>query len=584
MSDTDSNDKSWKRPANMELLDFPVEILEQIAIFIELPLDLTRLALVNKLFSNIVRPHFSQFLTFGIPSTGGGWRVQSQLDKITERRLRNVRHIEVIHSSKVNKWGSCDIRVSFPDGKEYEEVKKINNQQEVERIYGPFEDPEIAPTVFNNGVAEIIRSLKPGQLQSFRFNRHSYSRVFYGVEVDRQILSALTSPQTRLTKLTLAFDPCLGYDDCNVFNFPHLRYFNYNCYDVSGRYHRVFSLLSSCQDTLEELHTANWKPQNRGLEMDDRQSRIAIGFDAWEECSKCAKTCKWNEQPNGKRIHLKNLKRWNCSGYSSYTYDLVKIFQKKQILENVALRKYSESTSISFSNYSSKLGVDWEKYFSYPEFSGSPASNEELNHFLETTTGFEKVTVAGVPGMKSLWGWVEGLKKGHRESLRKLKVVSWALHTDEEDVEYIGNSLPNLEELTVEMKESIWTEFMPDCIFDESIFPKLEVFKSIGVPSRKENTFREKLCQKVLSSVLEGKLPPNLKKIYVGKANYIFIIDRETAVHGIGEVIKRSEIEDMVFEDRMTVDEALEIYGIKVTEIKNQNRRTVWQGRKEAYE
>ncbi|KAF3248278.1 hypothetical protein TWF192_006275 [Orbilia oligospora] len=559
MSDTDSNDKSWKRPANMELLDFPVEILEQIAIFIELPLDLTRLALVNKLFSNIVRPHFSQFLTFGIPSTGGGWRVQSQLDKITERRLRNVRHIEVIHSSKVNKWGSCDIRVSFPDGKEYEEVKKINNQQEVERIYGPFEDPEIAPTVFNNGVAEIIRSLKPGQLQSFRFNRHSYSRVFYGVEVDRQILSALTSPQTRLTKLTLAFDPCLGYDDCNVFNFPHLRYFNYNCYDVSGRYHRVFSLLSSCQDTLEELHTANWKPQNRGLEMDDRQSRIAIGFDAWEECSKCAKTCKWNEQPNGKRIHLKNLKRWNCSGYSSYTYDLVKIFQKKQILENVALRKYSESTSISFSNYSSKLGVDWEKYFSYPEFSGSPASNEELNHFLETTTGFEKVTVAGVP-------------------------VSWALHTDEEDVEYIGNSLPNLEELTVEMKESIWTEFMPDCIFDESIFPKLEVFKSIGVPSRKENTFREKLCQKVLSSVLEGKLPPNLKKIYVGKANYIFIIDRETAVHGIGEVIKRSEIEDMVFEDRMTVDEALEIYGIKVTEIKNQNRRTVWQGRKEAYE
>ncbi|KAF3290844.1 hypothetical protein TWF970_000106 [Orbilia oligospora] len=568
----------------MGLLNFPVEILEQIAIFIESPLDLTRLALVNKLFSNIVRPHFSQFLTLGIPSTGGGWRIQSQLDKITERQLRNVRHIEVMHSSKVKKWGSGDVRVSFPDGKEYEEVKKINSQQEVERIYGPFEDSEIAPTIFNERVAEIINNLKSGQLQSFRFNRHSYSRVFYRVEVDKQILSALASPQTRLTRLTLAFDPCLGYDDCSIFNFPHLRYFNYNCYDVSGRYHRVFSLLSSCQNTLEELHTANWKPQNRGLEMDDRQSKIAIGFEAWEECSKCAKICKRDKQADGKRIHLKNLKTWKCSGYSSYTYDLVKIFRQKKILEKVALRKYSERTSIGFSNYSSKSGVDWEKYFSYPEFNGSPASNEELNHFLEATAGFEKVTVSGVPGMKSPWGWVEGLKKRHRESLRKLKVVSWALHTDEEDVEYIGNSLPSLEELTVEMKESIWTEFMPDCIFDESIFPKLEVFKSIGVPSRKDNTFREKLCQKVLSSVLEGKLSPNLKKIYVGKANYVFIIDREKRDHEIAKVIEKTEIEDMVFEERMKIDEALEIYGIKVTEIKYQNRRTVWQGRKEVYE
>ncbi|KAK6500936.1 hypothetical protein TWF506_003694 [Arthrobotrys conoides] len=568
----------------MELMDFPIEILEEIVLFIKSPFDLSRLALVNKLFSNIARIRFSQFLTFGIPSAGGGWRIQSQIDKITERQLRNVRHIEVMHSSKVKRWGSCDIRVSFPDRKEYEEVKKIESPQEVERIYGPFEDSEIAPTMFNETVAEIIRNLKPGQLESFRFDRHGYSRVFYSVEVDKQILSALTSPQTRLTRLTLTFDPCLGYDDCSIFNFPHLIYLKYNCYDVGGRYHRVFSLLSSCQDTLQELHAANWKPHNRSYEMEDRESRLANGFDAWEGCTKCAKICKKRGQAGQKKIHLKSLKKWNCGGNLACVLDLVKIFQQKKILENVALQKYCESTSIGFSSSALKSGVDWEKYFTYQNSNGIPASNKELSHFLETTTGFEKLTVSGVPGIKFPWDWVEGLKKGHNESLRKLKVMSWALHTDEEDVEYIGNSLPNLEELTVEMKESIWTEFMPDCIFDNSIFPKLEVFKSIGVPSRKETTFREKLCQKILSSLLEGKLSPNLKKLYVGAANYIFTIDRQPNTNDVGELRGKSEIEDMVFEEKMTVDEALGIYGITVTELRNQSRRTSWQGGREVYE
>ncbi|RVD82191.1 uncharacterized protein DFL_006624 [Arthrobotrys flagrans] len=387
----------------MELMDFPLELLEQVVFFLGSTLDLANLALVNKLFSNVVRPYFSQFLTFGIPCASSGWRIQSQLDKITKQQLRNTRHIEVMHSTKISRWGPSDIRVSFPDGKEYEDVEKIGSKEEVERIYGPLEDTDMAPTIFNEKVAELINSLKPGQLESFRFNRHSYGRVFHRVEVDKQILAALTSPQTRLTKLTLTFDPCLGYDDCSIFNFPHLLYFKYDCYDVSGRYHRVFSLLSSCQDTLEELYAANWKPQGRGFESNDRQPKMAIGFAAWEGCNKCAGICKKTGWAGEKKIHLKNLKIWKCGGYSSYSYDLVRTFQQKKVLEDVALRKYKESNSIGFSNYDSHSAVGWQRYFSYPGYGGTPASNKELGHFFETTAGFERLTIGGVPSPKGTW-------------------------------------------------------------------------------------------------------------------------------------------------------------------------------------
>ncbi|KAK6504638.1 hypothetical protein TWF481_006577 [Arthrobotrys musiformis] len=564
----------------MGLMDFPVELLEQVAGFLESPSDFASLALVNILFSNISRPHFARFLTVAIPPCGGSWGIQSRLEKITKRQLRDLRHIEVIHSTEIKRWGASDINVNLPDDRELEEMRKRGYEEEIDRRkHGAPEDPDMALVSFNEKLAQLIRSLRPGQLQSFRFNRHSYGRVFHRVEVDRQILAALTSPQTRLTSLTLTFDPCLQYDDCSAFDFPYLRYLRYNCYDVSMRYHRVFSLLSSCQDTLEELHCANWKPQGRSFgDGADSRPKMVIGFESWKRCDECANICQMVGLDGEKRIHLKKLKTWKCNGYSSYISNMAEIFEYNGILKDVRLRKYSDSNSIGFSvPDANSEGVYWERYFCYP-VTGVPWSNSQLNDFLEATAGFEKLTIEGLPSPKFPWDWVEGLGYGHRDSLRKLKLKGWALHASEEDVEYIGNSLPNLEELTVEMKDSIWTDFMPDCIFDNSIFPKLRIFRSSGAPRKNDSTLREKCCEKTLCGVIGGKLPPNLQKVYVGTANYIFFIDREPEPKRLLETTGVSNLEEMLFEEKLTVDEALGMFGIKVTEIRNQNRRTTWQG------
>ncbi|KAK6528492.1 hypothetical protein TWF281_009733 [Arthrobotrys megalospora] len=572
----------------MGLQNFPVELLEQVVCFIESSCDLASFALANKLFSDIARPHFSRFLTFGIPYSNGGWSLQGPFNRITEQQLHRVRHIEVMHSSEVKRWGSNDIRVGFPTEKEYEAMKKFLSQEELARECGSLEDPDMAPTIFNEKLAQLIGKLRPGQLESFRFDRHSYSRVFFGIEIDTQILKALNAPQTRLTKLTLAFDPCVRYDDCSVFNFPHLLYFRYSCYDVAKRYHRIFSLLSSCQDTLEELYVANWQPAVRRYHTDTTQMSSCMmtnGFDAWKECGNCTQLCRRVGANGEKRIHLKNLKKWQCHGHPSYSYEMAKLFQREKILENVKLSKFKENGSISIlhSGHNSDSTVGWEKYFSYPSLDGCPSSPQELSDFFGSTTGFKEVSVLGLYIRGNCWEWIEGLRKGHLESLRKLKPGTWALSTDDDDVEYIGKSLSNLEELVVLMKQSIWTDPMPDCVFDKAIFPKLRSFKSTNQPSKKDLKLREKLCQKIFDSVSQGKLSPNLEKIYVGKANYVFTIERDNKHYG--EANNGTELEEMVFNGELTLEEALERYGIRVTETVNTNRRAVWMDKdNEVYE
>ncbi|KAK6345660.1 hypothetical protein TWF718_007570 [Orbilia javanica] len=553
----------------MGLTNLPPELLGQVALLLDSLRDLASLALVNKVFSDVVRPHFCRFITFGLPPEGRDWSVKNRFDSIPERHLRRIKHIEVIHSSRINRWGSSDVDLGFWRYK----------SSELDENYNVGEGYETAPTTFNKMLAELIGNLRPGQLESFRFNRHSCGRVSHRTDIDIPILAALTNPETRLTRLDLAFDPCLESEDCSIFNFPHLIYFSYKAYNVSSQYHRIFSLLSSCQDTLEEFHASNWRPHAS-------EPSMLSGFRGWRGCENCRRICRGTGLSGGKRIHLKSLKKWKLHGSSLCAHNMLALYHRESILDKVPVLKYGESSSIGFTCADGGSGLDWKtcwQYLLYQYF--EPREKATLSDFLEVTTGFEKVTFSKVCSAKSRWDWIEGLKKGHQKSLRRLKLKSCALSADEEDVEYIGNSFPDLEELTVEMKDSIGTDFIPDCVFDKSIFPSLKVFRSTGAPSKEDTSFREKICQKILSSLLAGKLSSNIQKIYVGTANYLFIIDREARTSNNDEIEDKSEIQDRIFEGGLTVDEGLAIYGLRVTEIKNQNRRTLWKNKvKEVYE
>ncbi|KAK6514644.1 hypothetical protein TWF281_004842 [Arthrobotrys megalospora] len=556
----------------MKLTDLPPEVLDHAVQFIENPSDLERLARTSKLLWNIARPHFSRFLNFGIPSHGFDWNINGPFSRITDHQQRHVQHIEVIHSSLMKKWGPSDVRLNL--SKTYKEREENAKRK---RLAGTPDDPEATTSYFNEKLAEFVGKLKPGQLQSFKFTRTSYYKGSYEVEVRSRLLKALNGPHTRLTKLTLSFEPWLEYKNCSVLNFPHLLYFRYSSYNVLQRHHAILSILSSCQDTLEELHASNWQPPGSPFG-DPEVFQMGNALASWKECENCAKSCQQvgvDERLDSRlgvnverRIRLRNLKIFKCSG-SGNAHSMAKTFLEEKILDGVPLLKYNNSHSISISSYDSNAGVDWWRYFSYS--SGAPRTQKELADFLGTTEGLGKLTLKWVPlgsdpsepyecADCDRWEWLEGLKTRNQGTLRKLKLDTWILSPDVNELENIGKSLPNLENLILYMKKSVWPETMPDCIFDKEVFPKLRVFRNTQTPYRNDVTLRDKLCQKVLASVSQGNLSSNLQQICIGSPNYVFKIERD----GGG-----TKLEGTTCNGELTVDEALERYGIRVTESLN---------------
>ncbi|KAK6535587.1 hypothetical protein TWF694_002042 [Orbilia ellipsospora] len=549
----------------MALTDLPNEILDQILFYLDDLVDLAKVGSTNKRFRNLVYPRINRKVTFGILCGKGGWSVDPAFEKLSEERIKCIREIEVMA-----------IPPEQPRDPGYIEIPRHESPNP-----GFISDAWYGQELFNDRLCELLSRFEPAQLQSFTFYDHNYYKVFSGNDINTKTIISLTPPHSNLTRLKLTFDPCLE-QECHVFNFPNLKYFHYSGNNVPSRYHNIFSLLHSCQDSLVELHCVNLTAPGMTRLFFERDSvpDIVLGYREWEGCKNCCQSTKNHEiigrdapSHNGansniaKRIRLGKLKHWECIGYYTAT---AKVFRTGDVI------KHSPISTIDLGHESlrlhSKGNLNIDNLTSYQSM--SPTSSKELDLYFRSFAGLEEASfnvwlgnndspIQGLPKDARL-ECLEGLKLNHADSLQLLKIRVGRVGLSHSELEQIGLALPKLRILETELD----TRDVPDCIFDRDIFPNLRIFRDKAYDySLRDLSKMDEIAIKVMDSAKKGKLSSRLQKIYFRYNDSGYTIKK--GMSNVGPSMGYQEMEGSVYAASTS---ALATYGFAIEEVKGPSR------------
>ncbi|KAF3931555.1 hypothetical protein ABW19_dt0208339 [Dactylella cylindrospora] len=435
------------------LLLLPEELLEQTISYVKSPIDLRNVALTCRTLCSIAAPfrHQTLRLTFPTEKHPLRWEIEKISSRLSETWLHFLKHLEIGH------------RREYP--KQYPSKGSSTNPFSFDDDFMPLDAEIDAMDLFNGFLRNLLRELKPMQLQSFRYMRKLI--CIPPLTVSSETFSVISNRQSLLTKLEIELDQVTA-SDCTIFYFPQLRILNFKAAGAEEVYHCLFSLLHSCQETLQFFHIDNTSFFNP---FDDEESLFFEGsYRKWVACPKCSQ----HPSDDTKSIQMKRVKEWRCGETDREQF--YGFFRKSGIMDLVELSRFrAEFGGTVLDLICEKPTMTARPLFECLEHLSR--NGDELYQLLVSFSGLEMFSLLKFYTSGRVTKLLEGLFH-HSDSLREVYLAINDKMFSRSELQDFGNGCRNVELLSIDMEEG--QQGYLDCIFNRNIFPKLKYFHDVA--------------------------------------------------------------------------------------------------------